>query len=141
MWRSGRAKKAFIRGVKAVIKLFVIKLHGFRSLSWPTRCLVSGTEDENSNLLSEVSLQREGSGALLCIVLTRVREQKSCPAGPQTEPHSARVSGCNCLRLLLWEAGALFETSQAAGVKATECLREKPTYHFERIVKEAQVCI
>lgn len=141
MWRSGRAKKDHIRGVKEVIKLFVIKLYGFCSLCWPRRCPVSSTEDENSNLLSEVSLQREESRVPLSIVLTQVWEQKSCSAGPKTQPHPTLLSGCNCLRLLLREAEMLFEMSQAAGVKATECLHEKPTYHFKWIVKKAQVCI
>lgn len=132
MWRSKRAKKDLKSGVKAVIKPFVIKLYSSRTFCWPRWRLASKTADENNNLLSEVSLQREGSRARFCTVLTGVGGRKSCPAGPETEPHPALGSGCNCLRLLLWEAEALFETSRAAGTKATKCLHEKLAYPLKR---------
>lgn len=57
---------------KAAIKLFPLKLHVFFLFCLEKQCLVSSTEVENSNLLIEVPLQKEGSGAPLCIVLTRL---------------------------------------------------------------------
>lgn len=70
MWKSKIAKKDLIRGIRGVIKLFVIKLYGYPLFCGPRMCLVSSTEDENNNLLSKVSLYREGSQTPLCIVLT-----------------------------------------------------------------------